>query len=189
MLEASFLYGSFLRLETGFAPHAPLRDCNGGNRRSLSAFWIMVANSWMQAPETGGYFADGKFIVTSYSRAIFNPDMFWSVSHMWFACIEISAFFVGAISAWYILRGRDSGFFLQIFQGSRHCRDRGGPTADLILETVRDWRTTSSSRKSWRPWRLTGIQICRRKGHLGTSWRGPTSSTAATSGRSASPPA
>ena len=35
---------------------------------------------------------------------------------MWFACIEISAFFVGAISAWYILRGRDSGFFLKSFK-------------------------------------------------------------------------
>ena len=68
---------------------------------SLSAFWILVANSWMQVP-TGGYFEDGRFVVTSHLEAIFNLDMPWSVTHMWFACLEITAFMVGAVSAWYI---------------------------------------------------------------------------------------
>lgn len=77
---------------------------------SLSAFWIMVANSWMHTP-TGGYFSNGKFIITSYLEAIFNPDMPWGVSHMWVAAVEISLFVLGGISAWYIRKGRETAFF------------------------------------------------------------------------------
>jgi cytochrome bd ubiquinol oxidase subunit I len=82
---------------------------------SLSAFWIMVANSWMQTP-TGGYFENGKFVITSHLQAIFNPDMPWGVSHMWFACIEVTAFAVGGISAWYLLKKRHVPFFLKSFK-------------------------------------------------------------------------
>jgi cytochrome bd ubiquinol oxidase subunit I len=82
---------------------------------SLSAFWILVANSWMQVP-TGGYFENGRFVVTSHLEAIFNPDMPWSVTHMWFACLEITAFTVGAVSAWYIYGKRHTAFFLTSFK-------------------------------------------------------------------------
>ncbi len=79
---------------------------------SLSAFWIMVANSWMQSP-AGGVMRDGRFIVTSYTRAIFNPYALWSIGHMWFACLETSLLVIGAISAYYIWRGRAPAFFLK----------------------------------------------------------------------------
>ena len=82
---------------------------------SLSAFWIMVANSWMQTPR-GGFFDQGKFIVTSHLEAIFNPDMAWSVPHMWVAAIEISIFVVGGVSAWYLSRNRHTAFFLESFK-------------------------------------------------------------------------
>ncbi len=82
---------------------------------SLSAFWIMVANSWMHTP-TGGYFKDGLFAVTSNVEAIFNPDMPWGVSHMWLACLEISLFVVGGISAWHIKRSHHVEFFMMSFK-------------------------------------------------------------------------
>ena len=82
---------------------------------SLSAFWIMVANSWMQIPR-GGEFINGRFVMTDSLQAIFNPDIFWSFSHMWFACLEISLFVIGGISGWYILRGRQTSFFLRSFK-------------------------------------------------------------------------
>jgi cytochrome bd ubiquinol oxidase subunit I len=82
---------------------------------SLSAFWILVANSWMQVP-TGGYFENGRFVVTDHIAAIFNIDMPWSVTHMWFACLEITAFMVGAVSAWYIYRQKHVAFFLTSFK-------------------------------------------------------------------------
>jgi cytochrome bd ubiquinol oxidase subunit I len=65
---------------------------------SMSAFWILVANSWMQTP-AGGHMVDGHFVVDSYVAAIFNPDMPWGVSHMWVACLETSLFVIGGISA------------------------------------------------------------------------------------------
>jgi cytochrome d ubiquinol oxidase subunit I len=82
---------------------------------SLSAFWIMVANSWMQTP-AGGYFDEGKFIVTSHFEAIFSSDMLWSVPHMWVAALEISIFVVGGLSAWYLYKNRHTDFFLASFK-------------------------------------------------------------------------
>jgi len=82
---------------------------------SLSAFWIMVANSWMQIPR-GGEFINGQFVMTDSLQAIFNPDIFWSFTHMWFACLEISLFVIGGLSGWYILKGRHTSFFLRSFK-------------------------------------------------------------------------
>jgi len=82
---------------------------------TLSAFWIMTANAWMQTP-TGGEFANGRFVASSSLEAILNPDMPWAFSHMWVACLEVAVFVVGGISAWYLLRGRQSNFFLRSFK-------------------------------------------------------------------------
>jgi cytochrome d ubiquinol oxidase subunit I len=81
---------------------------------SMSAFWIMVANSWMQTP-AGGHMENGRFVVDSYLDAIFNPDMPWGVSHMWVACLETSLFVIGGASAWHLLRGRNLAFFRKSF--------------------------------------------------------------------------
>jgi cytochrome d ubiquinol oxidase subunit I len=82
---------------------------------SMSAFWIMVANSWMQTP-TGGEFRNGRFILSDIFAAILNPDAYWAVSHMWIACLETSLFVIGGLSAWYLLQGRLTGFFLKSFK-------------------------------------------------------------------------
>jgi len=79
---------------------------------SLSAFWILVANSWMQTP-AGGHFEAGRFVVDDFARALFNSDMISSTTHMWVACVETSAFVVGGISAWYVLKKRHAEFFLK----------------------------------------------------------------------------
>ncbi len=77
---------------------------------NLSVLWILMANSWMQTP-TGGEFVDGKFVVSDYFQAMFNPSMVNSVLHMFFATLETSLFVIGGISAWYILNHRQSAFF------------------------------------------------------------------------------
>jgi cytochrome d ubiquinol oxidase subunit I len=81
---------------------------------SMSAFWIMVANSWMQTP-AGGHIAAGRYVVDDYFKAIFNPDMPWGVSHMWVACLETSLFVIGGISAWCLLKSRQPTFFAKSF--------------------------------------------------------------------------
>jgi cytochrome bd ubiquinol oxidase subunit I len=80
----------------------------------MSAFWIMVANSWMQTP-AGGHMENGRFVLDSYLQAILNPDMPWGFSHMWVACLETSLFVIGGISAWHLLHGRDVVFFRKSF--------------------------------------------------------------------------
>jgi len=115
MLEAAFLgimaFG-WKRVSPGMHFFATCMVAFGG---SLSAFWIMAANSWMQTP-VGGEFIDGKFILQDTFAAIFNPDAFWGITHMWFACLEISLFVIGGISAWYLLKRRHTEFFLTSFK-------------------------------------------------------------------------
>jgi cytochrome d ubiquinol oxidase subunit I len=82
---------------------------------SLSAFWIMAANSWMQTP-SGVRMQGGVVTVTSYLRALFNPDLPIAFTHIWVASVETTLFFVGGISAWYILRRRNIEFFLRSFK-------------------------------------------------------------------------
>lgn len=82
---------------------------------SLSAFWIMVANSWMQAP-AGVTVENGHLVVTNYLAAIFNPDMIWGVGHMWVGALETGAFVIAGISAFYLYRRRQADFFLRSFK-------------------------------------------------------------------------
>jgi len=115
MLEAGFL-GIMLTGRTRVTPAIHLfSTCMVALGASLSVFWIMVANSWMQTP-AGGHLEQGRFQVDDYSAAIFNPDMPESVAHMWVACVETSIFVVGGISAWYIFHGRHTEFFLKSFK-------------------------------------------------------------------------
>jgi cytochrome d ubiquinol oxidase subunit I len=115
MLEAGFLgimmFG-WQRVPAGIHLFATTMVACGA---SLSAFWIMAANAWMQTP-AGVHFEDGIMVVDSYAAAIFNPAMPTSVLHMWLACMETSLFVIGGISAWYLLKERHSAFFLKSFR-------------------------------------------------------------------------
>lgn len=76
----------------------------------ISAFWIMAANSWMQTP-TGFKFANGKFMVTDFLTAIFNPSLPIRMSHMIMAAFETSVFVVAGMSAYFLLKGRHVPLF------------------------------------------------------------------------------
>jgi cytochrome d ubiquinol oxidase subunit I len=81
----------------------------------LSAFWIMVANSWMQTPR-GGHMEDGVFRVTDRVQAILNPDLFVSFPHMLLACLTSTAFILGGVAAWHLLHARHTAFYLRVFK-------------------------------------------------------------------------
>ena len=83
---------------------------------TLSAFWILVANSWMQTP--AGYVcspdpscntsvAGEKAVLTDFWAAVFNPSILPRFVHTVSACYVVGAFFLMGISAWYVLRGRN----------------------------------------------------------------------------------
>jgi len=82
---------------------------------SLSAFWIMVANSWMQTP-SGVALQNGQFVIKSYYDAIFNPDLVYGFGHMFMACIEISLIVVAGVSAYYLMNKRHTAFFYPSFK-------------------------------------------------------------------------
>lgn len=81
----------------------------------LSAFWIMVANAWMNTP-AGTTQVDGQFIVTDYLAAIFNPDLKYSFTHMLLASVELSLVVVAGVSAWHLLKQHQVAFFLPMFK-------------------------------------------------------------------------
>ena len=71
---------------------------------TLSAFWILALNSWMQTP-TGFEMIDGKAHAVSWIAVIFNPSFPYRFVHMMLACGLTSAFFVAGISAYRWWRG------------------------------------------------------------------------------------
>lgn len=115
MLEAAFLGVMLFGWKRAPAGLHFFATCMVAVGTSLSAFWIMAANSWMQTP-AGGVMGPEGFMVTDYFAAIFTPDLFWAGAHMWLACLETTAFAVGGVSAWYLLRRRMTGFFLPSFK-------------------------------------------------------------------------
>ena len=72
---------------------------------TLSAFWIMVNNSWMQAP-VGYAIENGEYVPTDWSKIIFSPVLWVRFPHMLLASYITGAFCVAATGAWYLLRGK-----------------------------------------------------------------------------------
>jgi cytochrome bd ubiquinol oxidase subunit I len=72
---------------------------------TFSAFWIMVNNSWMQAP-VGYAVENGIFIPTDWKAIIFSPVVWVRFPHMLIAAYLTGAFCVAATGAWYRLGGR-----------------------------------------------------------------------------------
>ncbi|MFT6051338.1 MAG: cytochrome d ubiquinol oxidase subunit I [Halioglobus sp.] len=102
---------------------------------SLSGFWILALNSWMQTP-AGYILENGVFFAEDWWEVIFNPSFPYRFAHMMTACFLTSAFLITGISAWRARRDVDgpatwkvmkTGIFmaavltpLQIFIGDLH---------------------------------------------------------------------
>ena len=70
---------------------------------TLSAFWIMVNNSWMQVP-VGYVVENGRFVPNDWAKIIFSPVVWVRFPHMLLASYLTGAFCVAATGAWYLLR-------------------------------------------------------------------------------------
>ncbi len=70
---------------------------------SLSAFWILALNSWMQTPAGYGY-ADGQLVAADWWRVIFNPSFPYRFTHMMLASGLTAAFLLAGLSAWRLLK-------------------------------------------------------------------------------------
>jgi cytochrome d ubiquinol oxidase subunit I len=69
---------------------------------TLSAFWIMINNSWMQVP-VGYVVENGMFAPNDWTKIIFNSVVWSRFPHMLLAAYLTGAFCVAATGAWYLL--------------------------------------------------------------------------------------
>ncbi len=103
----------------------------------LSAFWILVANSWMQTP-AGYKIANGRAELTDFFEAVFNPSTLPRLAHTLSSALCMGSFLMAGVASWYMLKGRHpgvarvslklglvaafTGCVLSFFSGDRHAR-------------------------------------------------------------------
>ena len=72
---------------------------------TISAFWIIVANSWQQTP--AGYIVrNGRAELTDFWTAVFNPSTLPRFFHTVDASLISGAFFMAGISAYLVYRNK-----------------------------------------------------------------------------------
>jgi len=75
---------------------------------SLSALWILIANGWMQHPVGASFnYQTMRMELSSFSQVLFNPVAQAKFVHTVAAGYVVGSMFVLAVSAWYLLRGRN----------------------------------------------------------------------------------
>jgi cytochrome d ubiquinol oxidase subunit I len=123
---------------------------------TLSAFWILALNSWMQTP-AGEITVDGHLIAGDWLEVLFNPSFPYRFAHMLLASGLTAAFVVAGLSAWRLLRApQDAGALrtlragtlvaavlapLQIFVGDLHGLNTLEHQPQKIAAIEAIWRT------------------------------------------------
>ncbi|WP_288904779.1 cytochrome ubiquinol oxidase subunit I [uncultured Sneathiella sp.] len=72
----------------------------------FSAFWILSVNSWMQTPTGHIINAAGQFVPDDWFNVIFNPSFPYRLVHMVLAAYLTTAFVVGAVGAFHLLKDK-----------------------------------------------------------------------------------
>ena len=73
---------------------------------TVSAFWILALNSWMQTPQ-GYTVIDGQLHAADWFAIIFNPSFPYRLTHMLLASALTACFLVAGLSAYQLLRNRE----------------------------------------------------------------------------------
>lgn len=125
---------------------------------TLSAFWILALNSWMQTP-AGYEMRDGVAHAVDWFAIIFNPSMPYRVAHMLLASGLTVAFFMAGFSSLRYLAGDRSesmwkplrtGIFMaailipvQIFAGDQHGLNTLEHQPQKVAAMEANWETGS----------------------------------------------
>ncbi len=126
---------------------------------SMSAFWIIVLNSWMHTPQ-GFEMIDGVAFATDWWEIVFNPSMPYRLTHMLLASFLTVAFLIAGVSAFRWLigdRSRDVRTMLktgvtigallipvQIFVGDHHGLNTLEYQPAKVAAMEANWETQSS---------------------------------------------
>ncbi len=73
---------------------------------AFSAFWILSVNSWMQTPAGYSINEMGQFVPEDWWAIVFNPSFPYRLVHMLLAAYLTTAFIVGGVGAFHLLRER-----------------------------------------------------------------------------------
>ena len=76
---------------------------------TISAFWIIVANSWQQTP-AGFVLRNGRAELTNFSEAVFNPSTVVRFLHTMGAALTCGAFMVTGVASYLLLKGKELPF-------------------------------------------------------------------------------
>jgi cytochrome bd ubiquinol oxidase subunit I len=82
---------------------------------SLSALWILVANSFMQQP-VGYAIENGRAVMNDFGALLTNSYLWTQFPHTVLSGFTTGAFFVLGISAYHLLRRREPELFRRSFQ-------------------------------------------------------------------------
>ncbi|MDW6025169.1 cytochrome ubiquinol oxidase subunit I [Mesorhizobium sp. BAC0120] len=126
---------------------------------TLSAFWILALNSWMQTP-TGHEMRDGVAHVVSWWAVIFNPSFPYRLVHMLLASGLTVSFLIAGLSALRYLVGDRSdsmwvalrtGVFaaavlipIQIFAGDQHGLNTLEHQPQKVAAMEANWETRAN---------------------------------------------
>ena len=78
----------------------------------LSAFFIIVANSWMQRP-VGSTVTDGRAELTSVWELLTNRLAIWAFGHVILVGITTACVVVFGVACWHLVRGRNQELFMR----------------------------------------------------------------------------
>ncbi|MFA5073364.1 MAG: cytochrome ubiquinol oxidase subunit I [Nitrospirota bacterium] len=82
---------------------------------TLSAFWILVANAWMQHP-VGYAIRNNRIELVDFGALITNPVAWLKFGHATTSGYALAAFFVMGVSAYHLLKKNQAEFFLKSFK-------------------------------------------------------------------------
>ncbi|GGL82954.1 cytochrome ubiquinol oxidase subunit I [Pseudooceanicola nanhaiensis] len=72
---------------------------------AISATWILSVNSWMHTPQGHIIGENGQFLPADWIAIIFSPSFPYRLAHALTAAYLTTAFVVGGVAAWHLLRG------------------------------------------------------------------------------------
>jgi cytochrome d ubiquinol oxidase subunit I len=126
---------------------------------TMSAFWILALNSWMQTP-AGFEMRDGVAHATDWAKIIFNPSFPWRLVHMLIASGLTVSFLIAGFSALRHLAGDRSdsmwkalrtGVFaaavlipVQVFVGDQHGLNTLEHQPQKVAAMEANWETRGS---------------------------------------------
>jgi cytochrome bd ubiquinol oxidase subunit I len=84
---------------------------------TLSAFWIIVANSWQQTP-AGFEIVNGRAELTDFFAALFNPSTIPRYTHTVSGAFVTAGFLMFGIAAYYILKREHVEFAKRTFRAA-----------------------------------------------------------------------